>query len=746
MKKISLILCLVFACFLPQAVAQRYRVESGSIECFYNGRWKPIPVGERLGGHLLVRSIDCFEVKDTETNKLYYCASSKKGGKLVELIKKRCQDQKPTDDPYEVAEVPKGKGLSIEVNQQINGNFPVNFHYLLVGIHDFQDSLWPQLPDPIENIYALKEAIENKMIPDNNYQRSVREVITDSKETSRDAILEKLRFLSDSVKFHNNDMVFVYLSSHGSYDDSYPPKYLFITTDSQINADTINAYINKMTAKGAKVLVFVDACQSGAIVNGIRKIDGDGKCGYYMSSAENVESFETGAFVRALINVVSGEALDYVNSFSTNTVTPGRLHDYITHYVTAEKISQNPRFRLYNFEEGEPLWIVKPNLIDSLKDQANKGNYCAMLKLGDIYYYSYHKHGISKDTAKALGYYREAYNCGNPMAACRLGMHYYYQSHTPDYDKAFKLFEESAEKECDLGRYYLSVCYAKGKGVKIDKSKARHYFKIINYWDNDLKKAYWKEHVVFLVSPIYTVHIPSATIKAFKFPTGDTIICNSEDIEAWTNLGFGATLERAYAGDSKCQADLGDRFLYGRDFLIRNYQQAYYWYNESAKQGDKDGLYGMGVLCMNGLGVEKNFQKAADYFRQSGDKGNPKAYTKLGILCYSGGYGLEADTNQAIEQWRKATELNEVEGMYMLGLCYKEGCGLTKDLNKALSLLKKSANKGYVKSLYSIAELLYDTNTRECKKWLRKAINRGDRQALEFYNIKFNDACPSESF
>ena len=759
MKRIKIIIVILLAFSAITTFAQSFKYVSGNIECYYRGRWKPITEkGYVLRGSDTIRSPEhCFIVKNAKTNEGYYCApTTAKGGKLVDLIKIKCQQVRVPNSGI-VTEVPKGKEVSDAVKQQIIGNFPVNFHYFLVGIHDFQDQHWKKLQDPTDNFEKFAEAIEHKLIPDNNYMLSMHDVLTGVGETYSDVILRKLKNLSDSVKFHNNDMVLIFLSSHGMYD-SKTDNFQFITTDSQISADTLNAYINEMTAKGAEVLVFVDACQSGAVVKGINSMDGDGKCVYFMSCEEDENSYEpintaVTPFAKALINSVSGEELQFVNKFSTNVVTPVLLKNNITDFVREEykDKSQYPLYHLNNIEKNEPLWIIKPDIIDSLKYQANNlNNYCAMVQLGDIYYYNYKVFGVSQDTVTALKYYRSAYNAVvNPMAACRLGMHYFYQSPKPDYDKAFSLFEESAEKDCDLGRYYLSVCYDKGKGVKANRAKAKHYFKQITYWNKDLKQAYNKEKVVFLTHSLSSLggpNRPITTIKAFKL-NNDTLIFNPGDID---RESFDVTLELAREGNAESQAKVGDMYLYGKILPIGDYQRAFYWYNESAAKGDKNGLFGMGVLYMNGLGVEKDYRKAADYFIQSAEKGKTYAYTKLGSLYYSGGYGVTSDTARAIEYWQKAAQLKDVNGLYMLGLCYKDGIGVPKDLDKAYSCFYKCAKKGHVKSQCQLGMLFHNDDfsqrdLQQSEKWLKLAIKQGDVQALEFYNIHFNDGCPARN-
>ena len=740
MRNKSLLFLSVFILFYvyTHAQSQVYNLKGTvNAEYFSDGQWKRVTKETSLYENTFIKAKDKFEVsfKNGKKDGTRCCAKSEKGKKLKDLFES-CESQKTIVGIGKTGPN-KGKDLHNAVIQKTANDFPINFHYLLVGIHDFQDTFWDQLPDPTADINALREAIENKMIPNNHFQLSIHDVITKTEETSRYTIVDRLKLLSDSVKWFNNDMVFLYLSSHGNYD-SNTDKFHFITTDSTIEADTINAYVNKMTAKGASVIVFVDACYSGSIIsdNDKRAMDSiKGKWVYYMSSAENKKSYATGAFVRALIYSTSGEALNFIKFRSTNTVTPGELYDYIYQVVK----EQNPRFERFNINERDPLWVIKPNLIDSLLfNLSQNDNTYDMVQLGDIYYHTYKKYNINQDTATALNYYRKAYEKDSPMAACRLGMHYYYLSPNPDSAKAFALFKESAEGDCDLGRYYLSVCYDKGIGTKTSKSKAKHTFKKITYWDKDLQQAYDKEKTAFIISSVSAPEI--TTIRTLKI-NDKIIVFNPSDIHLNVcDPNRDSVLKRnAYFGDSKAQAEMGDKYLFGDKCLNgvgrRDYQQAYYWYSKSALQGDKDGLYGMGMLYMLGLGIEKDSLKAAECFRMSAEQNNPKAFTELGKLYYLGVCGLPSDTAQAIKLWQKAEKLKDLEGMYLLGLCYKDGIYFEQDLPRAYSYFLKCAKKGHIKSQYQVGAFF--SNINESKKWLKIAINHGDKEALDFYNKNF---------
>ena len=94
--------------------------------------------------------------------------------------------------------------------------------------------------------------------------------------------------------------------------------------------------------------------------------------------------------------------------------------------------------------------------------------------------------------------------------------------------------------------------------------------------------------------------------------------------------------------------------------------------------------------------------------------------------------------------------MKDVNGLYMLGLCYKDGIGVPKDLDKAYSCFYKCAKKGHVKSQCQLGMLFHNDDfsqrdLQQSEKWLKLAIKQGDVQALEFYNIHFNDGCPARN-
>jgi serine/threonine protein kinase/TPR repeat protein len=86
---------------------------------------------------------------------------------------------------------------------------------------------------------------------------------------------------------------------------------------------------------------------------------------------------------------------------------------------------------------------------------------------------------------------------------------------------------------------------------------------------------------------------------------------------------------------------------------LRQFDQARKYYEDAAAEGYPLSLSNLGVLYMNGEGVQRSPEIAANLFRQSGEKGDPN-----GMFFYAGcleeGLGLQKDTKAAAEWFRRS--------------------------------------------------------------------------------------------
>lgn len=738
------------------ASAQVFQLYNSDDKVYYqsNGTWKPVFHQETLmSNNTIVRTEKPFAVIDYKKKDIVYnCPPASKGERLDALITRGYTRKEvvPSTSTKKGDEL----WLSDVVNRELNNNQQtVKFHYLLVGVHDFEDGHWKQLPIPNTNVTSITEAIEQKMIPTNNLQLGCHLQLLDKIETTRESVLNKIISLTDSITPHNGDMVMLYLSSHGVKDKE--GTFHFVTSNTQydsiantinnsIIADTLNTYINKIAAKGAKVLVFVDACYSGTLVSNIRKMDGS--CVYFLSTENDLVSFEDttkgSPFARALAKCLSSEEQIFFRDHDYK-VTPQSLQDYLFKSVQEEDRHQRPASSRFGYDMEQLLWIIKTTAssqLDSLTQLARQGNTDALVELGDVYsnaqkaaYYQ-----VDIDTAKAHYYYNYAYEWRNPLATCRLGTLSFYAKPTPDYNHAFHLFKESAEKGCDLGRYYLCVCYSKGLGTKPSKRMAKKTLKKISSISNDIKDAFRIEQVfypVFIKDKEFMLEYENGEVKEIFRASIDP----SEDRKNNPEKYIWFVELMANDGDADYQAELGDIYLFGHYNKSRDFEKARIWYNEAIKQNNKHGFYGMGLLYTFGAGVEKNYQIASDFFNKAADKKNARAYSLLGNLYFSGGYGLQKNECIGVEMWKKAAELGDDIGLYEYGLCYKEGICLKKDNIKAFKLIKNSAKKGNTEAQYFTGVCLFQgigttKDTENALAWLQKAKKQGNENAKIFIN------------
>ena len=420
--------------------AQQYVLRSSDDRVYYHvkGEWKPVFHNETiLDKKTIVKSDGPFSVIERwNKQSVIDCPSSTNGEALGDLIK---EGLKRT---VVVRRTSTSKGSTLDfMNIETRNHLlspSTDFHYLLIGCDHFNDSHWEKLPSPEKNLKELSQAMDNIMIPFNKYNLKSHGTLIGLENTNRETIINKFKNLSDSVRMNSNDMVLIYLSSHGVKDKE--GIFYFIASDTQfdsvtntpiksISADILNSYINSMAAKGARVLVFVDACYSESLVLNLKKIDGS--CVYFMSTENdliaNDDQLIGSPFMRALIKCVSGEEQVYFRDEDDNIITPQNLQDYLFYNVQSENKNQRPVSRRFDFGINQKLWTIKSSAsarMDSLQRKARLGNTDAMVELGNIYFDDSLStmYEVKNDTAKALDYYRYAYEWQNPMAACRLGM------------------------------------------------------------------------------------------------------------------------------------------------------------------------------------------------------------------------------------------------------------------------------------------------------------------------------------
>ena len=88
-------------------------------------------------------------------------------------------------------------------------------------------------------------------------------------------------------------------------------------------------------------------------------------------------------------------------------------------------------------------------------------------------------------------------------------------------------------------------------------------------------------------------------------------------------------------------------------FVLRNrnekgYSRAYNIFMTSARDGNAEAEYNLGLMYARGQGVPKDYKAALSWFQKAHDHGNRAATYFLGKM-YVTGVGVEKDSRQAVK-------------------------------------------------------------------------------------------------
>ena len=280
----------------------------------------------------------------------------------------------------------------------------------------------------------------------------------------------------------------------------------------------------------------------------------------------------------------------------------------------------------YSFPEDSPerneLFdrMFKPTL-----ELAQSGDVFAQNEIGELYFIGYIE---EIDEEKKLYWLKKAAESGHWRSMCELGEWF---EDNEKYSEAIKWYKKAAEKGYAAAENYLALCYAKGKGVEVDKYEAVKWYKKAAEHGlaiGQANLAYCYEYGEGVEQDL------DKAIKWYKkaFENGDD--------ESGTNLG----LLLAEVGDYKEAVKWLRKSAEREDAVAENYlafcyhegkgvevdkYEAVKWYKKAAEHGLAVGQYNLACCYHIGKGIEKNDKRAKQWLRKSAEQGYDNAINKL---------------------------------------------------------------------------------------------------------------------
>ena len=132
-----------------------------------------------------------------------------------------------------------------------------------------------------------------------------------------------------------------------------------------------------------------------------------------------------------------------------------------------------------------------------------------------------------------------------------------------------------------------------------------------------------------------------------------------------------------------------------------------------------------------------DYAKAMPLFEQADAAGHLKAQRYIGLM-YLNGQGVQANPEKAFSAFQAAADRGDITSQCWLGLMYENGTGTSQDMTQAVKWYETSARRGDLIAAPAMTALgrLYESgkgvprNTGTAIGWYRKAAATGERDAI----------------
>lgn len=231
-----------------------------------------------------------------------------------------------------------------------------------------------------------------------------------------------------------------------------------------------------------------------------------------------------------------------------------------------------------------------------------------------------------------------AFSAGAAESLTYTAQKYYYgQGVSRDFNKAFQLYLQAAEKGDVDAMFIVGGMYKLGQGTVVNSNEA---FKWL--YKAALNGRSSKE---------------SERILAQSFITGDDVPQNFTEAVHWYELA-------ADRGDVEAQSELAYLHFTGK-LGEKDYKKAAHWFNVSARNGYPMAQYNMGIMWYTGNGVEAvDMVKAYTWFSLSAVNGHKSAISSINYLkTVLSEEELQKAQNMSMELYKEIKQIKRQEGL-----------------------------------------------------------------------------------
>lgn len=144
-----------------------------------------------------------------------------------------------------------------------------------------------------------------------------------------------------------------------------------------------------------------------------------------------------------------------------------------------------------------------------------------------------------------------------------------------------------------------------------------------------------------------------------------------------------------------------------------------------------------GKALLDSQYVPRDVDRAREWFAIAAAANYGPAHNMLG-RCAQFGWGCPLNLEEAVRHYRKAAELDDLWGIYNLGICHMRGMGVENSRRAAFVLFRRAALRGHAKSMNLLARFIEEgwetpANPIAALEWYQKSADGGDYRGQHNY-------------
>jgi TPR repeat protein len=165
----------------------------------------------------------------------------------------------------------------------------------------------------------------------------------------------------------------------------------------------------------------------------------------------------------------------------------------------------------------------------------------------------------------------------------------------------------------------------------------------------------------------------------------------------------------------------------------QDHEAADFYMRESAKQGNQDAQYALGVS----LDQKNQAEEAYKWFVAAVERGNPKAMFALAVYLWDGRTSHGANGAEANRYLKMSADAGFPEAMFYYAVNLVKGDGVRRNPSEGTKYLRRAAEAGHAQAMYFYASHLgngigAEQNVVDAFRWMQKAAEAKNDLAIEF--------------